>query len=269
MMAARRHGRRTIGGNMRRIATFAAVLALALSGAARAEELTILSAVAMRAGLDPIIAGYHEAHVDAQYGTSVAIQRRLAAGERADLVILPRQRLESLLAAGQVSGAITPLASVRLGLAVAAGAARPPIATLEQFEAALRAAPSIALASPDQGATTGVYFATLFKRLGIAQELAPKLTLAADGSAAAEAVAHGQASLMAGLISEIMEVGDVDLVGPLPTAVQLVTLYAGAPVAHGHDPAAAAQLLRYLADPGRAMMLMRHGLEAPTQGVPG
>src|SRR2546430_10960303 len=106
------------------------------------------------------------------------------------------------------------------------GAPQPDISTVDAFKRALLEARSIVYNDPAIGATSGIHFAAVLERLGIAEAVKPK-TVLWKGGYAAEALLNGQAELCVHQISEILPVKGVVLVGPLPAELNKVTVYAG------------------------------------------
>jgi len=121
------------------------------------------------------------------------------------------------------------------------GAAKPALATVEDFKKALLAARAVAYINPASGGSSGIYVAGLLDKLGIGAEIRPKSVLV-NGGHAADRIVTGEADLAVHQISEILPVKGVALVGPLPAEIQNYTIYAGAPSA-GTTKAATVQAL--------------------------
>ncbi len=256
----------------RPLAAAAAALALALAavGPARAGDVAVASAAAVRAPLDAAAALSEAAigeRLSTTFGTAGAVRDRVAGGGAADLVILPPARLDELVGRGLVAPeGREPLGTVRLGAAVRAGAPRPAIATEADVRAALLAAPSVGLADPASGATTGVFFAKLLRDMGLAEPLKGRLRLYPDGTAAMEALARGEVALAAGQISEIRPVAGAELVGPLPEALQLRTVYAAGVSTRAARPEAARAAIAFLRSARVAPAFLAAGFDPPGPG---
>ena len=147
-----------------------------------------------------------------------------------------------------VAGSRTDLAKTAIGVAVRQGAPQPDISTVDAFKRALLEARSIVYNDPAIGATSGIHFASVLERLGIAEAVKPK-TVLWKGGYAAEALLNGQAELCVHQISEILPVKGVVLVGPLPAELNKVTVYAGSMLASSPTPDAGRAFLAYLARP--------------------
>jgi molybdate transport system substrate-binding protein len=140
----------------------------------------------------------------------------------------------------------TFLASVAVGVAVRTGARKPDISTPDALKRTLLAAASISYPDPAGGAAAGVSFTDTLKKLGIADEMKPKIKLAQGGAAAMAALHRGDVELGITFVSEIISEPGVDPVGPLPRRVSTPTGLVGFVSAHAKSPAAAKALLQFL-----------------------
>lgn len=175
--------------------------------------------------------------------TQVQLQR-LAEGAAADVVIVTEAGIAGLAAKGVVDPADrVDLARSAVGAAVRAGAPKPDIGSVEALIATLRAVPSIVYSK--QGAS-GIFFARLIERLGIAELVNAKATIIPQGFTAA-LVARGEAALAIQQMSELMAVEGVDIVGPLPDAVQEKLVFSGAITTGSDAPEAGRAMLAALA----------------------
>ena len=157
--------------------------------------------------------------------TAGALVKRIEAGETFDVLFLTPAGLSALAAQGKVDPAsIVPIAKVGIGVAVKSGGPRPALETVDQFKAAVLQARKVAYIDPTSGGSSGIYLDGLFQRLGLAEAVRPKAVLVAGGLVA-ERVANGDADLAIHQVSEILPVAGVDLVGPLPEAIQNYTTY--------------------------------------------
>jgi molybdate transport system substrate-binding protein len=142
------------------------------------------------------------------------------------------------------------------------GAPRPDISTPEKFKEALLAAKSIAMSNPVGGGTSGGVLMRAFERLGIAEQLKPKLTFGAGGPAGLVGHFLVRKEIEIGIqqLSELMAVPGIDIVGPLPEGVQSITVFTGGVSTTATDADAARALLAYLATPKVAAVLRSKGM---------
>jgi len=186
-----------------------------------------------------------------------SIPSRLQRGEPLDLVILSGDALDGLIAQGRiVAGSRVDLARSGIGVAVRAGASRPDIGSVDAFKRALRQARSIAHSS----SASGVYLESLFRRLGMAAELAPKIRKV-EGEPVGQVVARGEAEIGFQQVSELLPVAGIDFVGPLPADIQEITVFAAGIPASASHPDAARALIEFLTSPVAAPIIRKCGME--------
>jgi molybdate transport system substrate-binding protein len=242
-----------------------AVVMLATATGAHADDLTILSAAAVRPALievPPIYAKGSGHRVTVSFGNATAIQSKVAAGEPVDIVILPPAQLDPLVRQSFV-GAARPFGVVRLGVAGRAGGPQPPVTTPDEFKRTLLAAASFGMPDPADGSTSSTYLVKLMNELGIADAMRPKIKLFPDGTKALEAIARGEIALTVAPITSIRVVGGVSLVGPLPEELQLKTLYAAALATKTVGSAAANGLMTTLFSSEVATLMNEKGINRP------
>jgi molybdate transport system substrate-binding protein len=227
--------------------------------------LRVLSTLAMQGALPALMARHTTATgvtLSADYAPTVAALERLRGGMAADLAILTAQGVEEMMAEAILRpGSRVDIAVSFVGVAVRAGAPHPDIATPAAFHAALLAARSIAYS---RIGASGLFFAGLIERMGIAAEVNAKALITTGFTAAL--LPTGEAELAIQQVSELMMVPGIEVVGRLPAALQAPATFSGGVLAASADPAAAADFLRVLASPGAAPALRNAGLE-PCSGV--
>jgi molybdate transport system substrate-binding protein len=195
--------------------------------------------------------------LDVRYESSNALMQRIAAGERADLAIMTDAAIATLTAQGKIAtGSRVDLALSRVGLGVRAGAPKPDISTVEALVRTLREARSIAYT---QTGASGIHFASVIQRLGIADEVNRKARIQ-DGFAGTLAVA-GEVELAVQQLSELAAVDGLDIVGPIPEELQQVTTFSAAVFAGAGQPEAARALIAFLASAAVAPEMRARGLE--------
>lgn len=161
------------------------------------------------------------------YGTAGSVTKRVADGERGDVVITTADMLAGLARSGRVAAPTArELGSMGVGVAIRTGIAQPDVRTVDAFKAAMLAARSVTFADPAFGGQSGIHVAKVFAQLGIAQELKPKLQLRPGAPEAFVEVARGDIEIGLGQISEILANKGLVLVGPLPPEIQSSVAFA-------------------------------------------
>jgi molybdate transport system substrate-binding protein len=159
----------------------------------------------------------------------------------------------------------TELARSLIGMVVRAGAAKPDIGSVEALRNALLAAKSIAYSDSGSGAYLS---ATLFPRLGVADQIAGKSRKVRgppSGEPVANLVARGEAEIGFQQVSELIHVTGATFVGALPAEVQPMFSFAGAVTGAVRQPEAASALIRFLASPEAAPVILKAGLMPPPE----
>ena len=191
-------------------------------------SIRLLCSTALKSSLDVVLPPFerdsgHE--IAASYGPSAQLTRRLGEGEAADAVVLTGPGFDEVAKLGKVVIA-SRLAIARSAtmVAVKMGTPRPDIATLDAFKQAMLQAKSVAYSGPGAGAS-GAHIATVMERLGIAQAMRPKTVLGPGGpdGLIGHYLLRGEAEIGIQQDSELMAVPGVDIVGPLPGEIALVT----------------------------------------------
>jgi len=194
--------------------------------------------------------------VDTEWVGGVDLMKRVKAGETADLVIASQKALGELKSLAKVQ-AVVDLARSGVAVAVKKGANRPDIGSGEAVKRALRAAKSIAYSS----GPSGVYLAELFQKWGIAEELKAKITQTPPGTAVGPLVARGEAEIGFQQMSELLPTAGIDIVGPLPPDIQIVTTFSGGVHVAAKEGDAARAWLAFITSPQSAAVLRKHGME--------
>ncbi len=240
-------------------------LFLAPVGPVRAAELNVLAAGAVEAVVREMVGSFEKESghtVKLAYAPVGALRDKIYAGEPADLTIVTPVIIEQLQGRGLVRVATrTDLGKVGGGIAVRKGDPRPAISTPEELKQALLAAREIYHADP-KIATAGAYFFKVADRLGIGEEARKKGRTAGGGKVSMELMAKSTAPAI-GLtqISEILSVPEVELVGPYPGDLQLMTTYTGIVLERTPHAAAAEAFLKFLTSPPVKMRFKKQGYE--------
>src|SRR5438128_1833974 len=240
-----------------------AMLFLAGTGAVQAAEIKVLSAGAVKAVIVNVGDAFEKdsGHKLSASFATVGVTRQKLAAEPADVVIMTDVAIDEAIRQGSVvAGTRNDIARAGVGVGVKEGAPRPDISTPEAFKQTLLSAKSLVYVDPAQGATSGIHFASVLQRLGIADAVKDK-TLLWPGGFAAEAVAKGQAELCVHQISEILPVAGVTLVGPLPKELQKVTTYSAGLAARSTAPDAGRAFLAFLVRPAFKAKFAAAGLD--------
>jgi len=227
-------------------------------------ELVVFSTIGVRSAAEQLFAQFDKAShkLAVTWGTAPMLVKRIEDGDTPDLVVLSRAGIEALQKQGKLAaGSDVTLASSGVGIAVKAGAPKPDISTAEALKRTLLAAKSIAYSEPSAGGASGVYFAKLLERMGIAEQMKPKTKYPPAGGFSANLLMTGEAELAVQQKPELLHVAGVEIVGLLPGDLNVVTEFAVAIMTGGKNADAAAALIKLLQSSEAATEFRAKGLD--------
>ncbi|MFN9506162.1 MAG: substrate-binding domain-containing protein, partial [Rubrivivax sp.] len=237
-----------------------ALVCIATGRSTMTPPLRLLSSMATRAWLADILPAYQgrpgsPVHAESVGGVDAA--RRVRSGEPVDLVFLASDAIEALVAEGHLrDGSVVPVVRSEVSLAVGPGSAL----ALPSSEAALRQA---VLDAPSLGYSTGpsgTQLLKLFERWGIVGELGTRLVQAPPGVPVARLLAEGTVALGFQQTSELIHTPGVRVLGPLPDACAITTVFSAAVGVSCGQPEVAAGFLQWLASEETAASKRVQGL---------
>lgn len=222
--------------------------------------LKLLSSMAAREVLAELVRGF-TAHsgqaVTAESAGGVEVAKRVQAGEAVDVVVLSDSAIDKLIAGSRLRDGRVDLVRSGVAVAVRSGMARPDISNEEAVKIAVSGAGSISYST----GPSGVYLEKLFARWGILETIRPRIVVPPPGVPVASLVAAGKAALGFQQLSELLNVEGIEVLGPLPAAIQTITTFSAAISVGCEQPRIAAQLLDYLRLPAATAVKQRYGME--------
>ena len=234
------------------------VMAL-LSSGAQAAEIKVLASTAVKTTLQELTPQFEKAtgnKVDITFAPAAALKVKIEEGEAFDVAILAAPITDSLAGSGKVDTARTTIAHSGIGVAIRKGAPKPDISTTEAFKRTLLDVKSVGFTA---AGATGAYLKTLFEKLGIAEELKPRLKPLQG--AAGEAAATGEVEIGMTQISEILPYTGAELAGPLPPEIQSYTYFSAAVSVASKEADVAKAFIKFLAAPSALAVIKAKGME--------
>ena len=226
-----------------------------------ARTLKILSSNSIRAVMGELVPQFERANgisLSVSYDPAKVMLARIENGETGDLAITGSGAIDELVKKGKILAASRRvLARCRVGVAVRGGAPKPDIGSVESLKRMLLAAKSIAYT---QEGASGVHFSGLIERMGIAREVQAK-AVRQPGGLIGELVAAGRAEVAIQQVPELLAVPGIELVGPLPDAIQLVTVTCAGIFAGAQQAQAAQSFIEFLSTPAAMRAMQSRGLE--------
>jgi molybdate transport system substrate-binding protein len=236
-------------------------VSLLLPGMAQAAEIKLLASTAVKDAYLELLPQFEKAtghKVTAVWSSTPDIQKRIAAGEAADLVILANSGTEALITQGKLaSSSRANFAKSGIGVAVRAGAPRPDIGSADAVKASVLAAKSVAYSA----GASGIYLVSMFQKLGISDQVKSKTATVKPNEPVGEVVARGEAEIGFQQVSELIPVKGIQYLGPLPAEIQNITVFSGGILSGTKEADAATALVKFLTAPPAAPIISKHGLE--------
>jgi len=233
--------------------------------AAESAEVKVLCANGMQTVMEDVAPKFERAtghKLVIAFATGGATVKRARDGEPADVVIAPQRGIDGLVKDGKVAaGAVTAVASTGISVAIRKGAPKPDISSPEALKRTLLAAKSITYLNPADGGASGIHFAKVLDRLGIANDMKSKTVLAPKVGAVGALVANGEAELGVIQYQLLFSVPGIEIVGPLPGDLQDTTVFSGAIMGDARSGEASRALINFLRSPEAAAVIKANGME--------
>jgi len=234
---------------------------LLFAGAVHAAEIRVLSTQATEQAYRELVPQFEKASghkVTTVFTGTLDANKRLAAGETYDLLIMSAPSIEEHIKTGKVlASSRVDLAKSGVGVGVKAGAPKPDISTTEALKRTLSAAKSIGYST----GPSGIYMIGVFQRMGIADEIKHKLKQTPTGVFVGSIIANGEAEIGFQQVSELSHFAGVDYVGPLPAEIQQFTIFSSGIIAGAKEADAAKALVNFITAPAAAAAFKRIGME--------
>src|SRR3984893_2079437 len=234
---------------------------LLFAGAVHAAEIRVLSTQATEQAYRELVPQFEKASghkVTTVFTGTLDANKRLAAGEIYDLLIMSAPSIEEHIKAGKVvAGSRVDLAKSGVGAGVKAGAPKPDISTTEVLKRTLLAAKSIGYST----GPSGIYMVGVFQRMGIADEIKHKLKQTPTGVFVGSIIANGEAEIGFQQVSELSHFAGVDYVRPLPAEIQQFTIFSSGIIAGAKEADAAKALVNFITAPAAGAVFKRIGME--------
>lgn len=244
----------------------AAVLVFAVNFASNtinAADIKILCASGMRevvSELQPQLGRIVGQQVGVSFGEAGDLRKRIQGGDIADIVVLPRIVLDQVMADGNiVPGTIIDIAQSSIGIGVRKDGPKPDIGSADKFKRVLLAAKAIVVTDPASGGVAGVHVADVFRRLGIMDQLTPKLKLTRD-QRNAEFVAKGEADIAVQLWNEIRIVPGIEFI-PFPPEFGRTFVFSAGLGSNAKEANAPKTILQFLAGPETLAVVQAKGMD--------
>lgn len=224
--------------------------------------LKLISSMATRQVLAELASAWQkssgvEVSIESVGGVDAA--KRVQAGEAFDGVVLASDAIDKLMAGGRaVAGSRIDLVLSSVAIAIKAGASVPDIGSEAALRSAIEAAPTIGYST----GPSGTALVKLFEHWGILESIKPRIVQAPPGVPVGKLVAQGDVALGFQQFSELMHLDGIAVIGSMPDAVAIDTIFSAATCTVSSQGEALGRLFAFMASPDAAAIKTKHGMAA-------
>ena len=234
---------------------------LTLPAMTNAAEIRVLSTQATEEAYRELVSQFEKEtghKVSTIFTGTLDVQKRLAAGENYDMIIMAGPAIDAQIKAGKaVAGSRVDIAKSGVAVGVPSGAPKPDISTTEALKKTVLAAKSIGYST----GPSGVYIMKLFERLGVADQVKDRLKQTPTGVFVGTIIANREVEIGFQQVSELGNFPGVDYVGPLPADVQQTTVFSSGIIVDAKEPGAAKALVKFLTTSEAGAAFKKRGME--------
>ena len=250
----------------RSILTATALAVLAGIAPVSAAQIKIFVGGAMTPPLRAVAATYAKTSgdtFDIVSDTTGSLQKRLRAGEKVDIIVVTSTAIDAMQKEKFiVEGSRIDLSRALIGVAIKSDSKfQADLSSPDAFKATVLKARSVAYVNPAAGGTSGTYFEGLVQKMGIADQVKAKTVYRTQGSEVADSVAKGDAEIGITFTGEMLPNKGVKVVGVLPAAIQLPTIYVAAVSSTSANAKAAEAFIRAMRTADGSKAIKAGGME--------
>jgi molybdate transport system substrate-binding protein len=228
-----------------------------------AAELATLATAAAQGPIQALEKAYQQAGqaVRVQFDTSPNITKRLAGGDTPDVLIAQASTVEQMIKDGRaLVSSRTPLGRIGVGVAMARGAQRPDISSVDALKASLLRADAVVYS---RGAS-GLLVEQMLRTIGVADQISAKIVQLPTGGDVMQRLGAARGNEIGFTMVSEIKLGEShggSLVGPLPAAVQTYTAYDAVVMSRSPAPDAARAFIRAITTPAARKLFADAGWE--------
>jgi molybdate transport system substrate-binding protein len=239
------------------------LLAQAVSGA----EIKVYSTIGVKSALEELGSKFEQAtgnKLNITWGLISGFTKKAQEGDVPDVLVVSRAGIDSLIKDGKIaSGSDATLAKSVFAIAVKRGAPKPDISSPEALKSALLAARAVGYSDPAAGGASGVHFAKVLERLGIAPEIKAKSKFPPPAGFVGTLLISGEIDLAVQSKPELASTAGVEIVGPLPGDLGSTTVFAAGVGASSSNSETGKALVKFLTSPEAQAAFTAHGFDPP------
>jgi molybdate transport system substrate-binding protein len=231
-------------------------------------EIKVLATTAMKTSLDELTPEFERTTgntLSFSFGPSARISKMVADGEPMTSPSSPTTATTTTKRPARLGVARARL--VRDGGAWVGregkGAARPDISSAAKFKEAMLAAKSLGMSKLVGGGQSGANLAKIFEKLGITEAMTAKAVFGPGGPEGliGNFLVRKEVEIGIQQLPELMAVPGIDIVGPLPPDVQIMTVFSAGLSANAKNVEGGNALIHFLTTPKAVAVIKAKGME--------
>ena len=231
---------------------------------ASAAELKVYSTIGVKSVIEDLAPRFEKAtgtKLNISWGLISSFTKKAQEGDVPDVLIVSRGGIDSLTKDGKIAPGGPTLGSSIFAVGVKQGAPKPDISTVDAFKKTLLAAKAIGYTNPAAGGASGVYFAKVIDKLGIAAEIKVKSKFPPPAGFVGTLLTSGEVDIAIQSKPELTTTPGVEVVGPFPGDLANTTVFAAGVGVNAKDAAAANAFLKFLTTPETQAVLKAKGFD--------
>jgi molybdate transport system substrate-binding protein len=229
-----------------------AALLLAQAAVASAADLKVYSTIGVKSAIEELAPKFEKAtgnKLDISWGLISAFTKKAQEGDVPDVLIVSRGSIDGLTKDGKIAAGGVTLGSSIFAFGVKHGAPKPDISTVDAMKKTLLSARAVGYTDPAAGGASGVFFAKMIEKLGIASEIKAKSKFPPPAGFVGTLLTSGEVEIAFQSKPELTTTEGVDVLGPPPGDLGNTTVFAAGVGAATKDAAAGNALLKFLTSP--------------------
>jgi len=250
---------------MRKIFASAALAALLLAPAlASVAELKVYSTIGVKGAIEDLAPKFEKAtgnKLNITWGLITLFTKKAQEGDVPDVLIVSRASIDSLTKDGKIAPGGVTLGTSIFAFGVKHGAPKPDISTVEAMKRTLLSARAVGYTDPAAGGASGIYFAKMIDKLGIAAEIKAKSKFPPPAGFVGTLLTNDQVDIAFQTKPELTTTDGVDVVGPPPGDLGQTNIFAAGVGANAKDAATANAFLKFLTTPEAQAVFKAKGFD--------
>jgi molybdate transport system substrate-binding protein len=235
--------------------------------AASGAEIKVYSTIGVKSALEDLASKFEKAtgnKLNISWGLISAFTKKVQEGDVPDVLVVSRASIDSLTKDGKIApGSGATLAKSVFAVAVKRGAPKPDVSSADALKSALLAARAVGYTDPAAGGASGVHFAKVLERLGIAADVKAKSKFPPPAGFVGTLLVSGDVDIAVQSKPELASTEGVEIVGPLPGDLGSTTVFAAGVGASSPNSDAGKALVAFLTSSEAQAVFTTHGFEPP------